>query len=97
LIWFVSKLKKIETMKKILNLIFLISFLSCSNQFSDENIKSINENLEDNNTIIEKVFNYDFVLTDQIEVDLFAKERCTKINGDIIISFNQNNTNPITI
>lgn len=80
--------------KNNLILLLIIFFLSCNKQPLEENIEPIlNDNIE---PLVENVFNYDLVLTDQIEVDLVAKEKYTKINGNVIISNNQSNTNPIT-
>jgi hypothetical protein len=87
-------------MKNIFFLALLITlFNSCS---KDESLEIITDELteiiviDNNENLPEKVFNYDLVLTDQIEVDLIAKEKYTKINGNVIIKNNLENTNPIT-
>lgn len=73
-------------MKKTFCFILMLVLTSCSDTPSIEEEVIIET---------ENIFNYDLVLTNQIEVDNVAKKKYTTINGNVIIKNNIENTNPI--
>lgn len=59
----------------------LLTLFSCSSNNDDVNSTDDEVIVEP----IENIFDYDLVLTNQLEVDLFGEENYTRINGEVII------------
>ncbi|ARN77160.1 hypothetical protein BST97_03680 [Nonlabens spongiae] len=66
----------------LISSLFLWTIFSCSPNSNNDDTTTDDEAIVEP---IENIFDYDLVLTNQLEIDLFGEENYTRINGEVII------------